>query len=179
MKYQVVGYDKNSYLKSLLREIKGKPRFLDGRIDFSLAKSAPVVVAFVSCLGKILLLRRSKKVSNYKGMWNGVAGFLDEKKPLPEKLEDELSEEIGLARNNIARIFFAKPYRFVDREINKTWYIFPAIVECAGPWAIRLDWENVGYKWVSPSQIPSIKGVPNFSESFQRAQIVQNSTKNK
>jgi len=55
MEYQIIGYGEDGYFRPLLREIKGKPKFLDGRVDFSSAKSAPVVVAFVSCLSKVLL----------------------------------------------------------------------------------------------------------------------------
>ena len=37
----------------------------------------------VTCLlindnGKLLILKRSKKVSTYKGQWGGVAGYIEE-----------------------------------------------------------------------------------------------------
>lgn len=63
------------------------PHFPDGRIDYSHASKAPVVIIFVKHKGKILLLKRSSKVRAYKGKWQVVAGYLDEVKPLREKTE--------------------------------------------------------------------------------------------
>jgi hypothetical protein len=56
------------------------PKFLDGRIDYTDAKEAAVLNCFVMHDGELLLLKRSDKVSHYKGVWHVVAGFLDEVK---------------------------------------------------------------------------------------------------
>ncbi len=58
--------------KDVLRLVKtlgeSLPRFEDGRINYTTSKTAPVVTVFIGYGNKFLLLKRSHKVQNYKGM---------------------------------------------------------------------------------------------------------------
>ena len=70
-----------------LRELAKKlPKFPDGRIDYSNSDTALVITVFIKNKDKILLLKRSSKVSTYQGKWNTVAGYIDEPKPIREKI---------------------------------------------------------------------------------------------
>lgn len=80
------------------------PKFDDGRIDYTGAKISFVLNAFVHYNGQLLLLKRSKKVGSYHGKWNGVAGYLDEKKSLEMKVYGEIEEEIQVKKDNIEKV---------------------------------------------------------------------------
>ena len=77
--------------KIILKEFIDLPKFEDGRIDYTSSKKAPILLCFVKFQEKILLVKRSNKVGNYQGKWNVVAGFIDEPKPLKEKVLEELT----------------------------------------------------------------------------------------
>ena len=79
--------------------IKFKPK--RGQIDYLNVRWTPVINCVVSCRDKILLVQRSKNVSFYPGYWNGVSGFLDDKRDLKTKVKDELREEIGIKEKDI------------------------------------------------------------------------------
>jgi len=98
---------------------KKLPKFKDGRIDYSNSDTAPVITVFVKYEDKILLSKRSDKVLTYKGKWNTVAGYLDELKPIREKVMGEIKEELGIEKNNIASIFIGESYKFKDEKINR------------------------------------------------------------
>ena len=88
----------------LLKKFSKKlPHFEDGRINYSDSNEAPVVTIFVKYKNEILLLKRSDKVRTYREKWNTIAGYLDEVKPLKEKVLEELREEIGVIEKNILR----------------------------------------------------------------------------
>src|SRR5687767_3775690 len=99
------------------------PRLADGRIDYSHAETALVVTCFVKFQEKILLLKRSDKVRTYQGQWNTVAGYIDEPKPLREKVREELREELGISDEDVLHIKLGEPFEFHDAEIKKTWRV--------------------------------------------------------
>ena len=88
-------------INNILREFKNLPRFKDGRVDYTTSNKAPVLIIFIKYKDRILLLKRSGKVSSYKNMWSTVAGFIDEQKPLKQKILEELKEETGILKESI------------------------------------------------------------------------------
>lgn len=146
---------------------KTLPKFPDGRINYSNSDIAPVITVFVKYKDKILLLKRSDKVKTYKGKWNTVAGYLDELKPIKEKVLEELEEEVGIKEDAISAIQFGEPYKFVDEKINKTWIIFPILVELEEKVEIKLDWEHTEFKWVKKEELDNFDTVPNLDKSLE------------
>ena len=74
-------------IEKLLNELSKKlPKFEDGRIDYSNSNISIVVTVFVKFQDEILLLKRSDKVSTYQGKWNTVAGYIDDLKPIKNKI---------------------------------------------------------------------------------------------
>lgn len=144
--------EKNA-LNLLKRFSDGLPKFEDGRIDYSNSDKAPVITVFVRYKDKILLLKRSDKVRTYQGKWNTIAGYLDEVKPIKEKVLEELREEIGIHENNIINIKYFDAYEIDDKKINKIWIVHPVLVEMKEKPEIKLDWEHTEYKWISPDEI--------------------------
>ncbi len=146
------------------------PSFPDGRIDFSNADKAPVITIFVSYQKNILLLKRSSKVHAYKRKWNTVAGYLDEIKPLKEKILEELHEETGIEDNDIASYHLGEPYTFTDKTAEKTWIVHPALVRLNRQSTITLDWEHTEYRWISPQEVSTFDHVPQLTTSLARVQ---------
>lgn len=154
---------------ALLKKFSKKlPKFEDGRIDYSNSNEAPVITIFVKFKDKILLLKRSDKVRTYKLKWNTIAGYLDEIKPIKEKVLEELREEIGIKEENISSILFGKSYELKDKEINKTWIVHPVLVELKNKIEIKLDWEHTEYKWVHPDEIKNFNIVTGLEETLEK-----------
>lgn len=157
----------------ILKTIKGfaekLPSFPDGRIDYSNSAIAPVITVFIKYKDKILLLKRSDKVRTYQGKWNTVAGYLDELKPIREKVLEEIKEEIGINEDNFLSIRIGEPYEFTDFEVNKTWVIHPILVELKYKPDIKLDWEHTEYKWIKPEELKEFEVVSNLDKSLENA----------
>jgi len=155
-------------LDTIEKFAKKLPKFPDGRINYSNSDIAPVIVIFIKYKGKIILLKRSNKVRTYRGKWNTVAGYLDEIKPINEKILEELREELKIKKSNIVSIRLGKPYTFRDTQIEagKTWIVHPALVELKNQPEIKLDWEHIKYKWIKPEELKNFDTPPNLSKSF-------------
>ncbi len=157
----------------ILEELdKALPKFPDGRIDYSGSNVAPVITVFIKYKDKILLLRRSDRVSTYKRKWNTVAGYLDEIRPIKEKILEELREEIGVGKDVVSLINIGNPFKFEDEKIGKKWIVVPVLVELRKP-EIKLNWEHTEYRWIDPKEIKNFETVPNLDLSLKRVLQLQ------
>lgn len=155
--------------ENVLREFSEKlPKFSDGRIDYSNSNKAPVLTCFVKYGDKILLLKRSDKVRTYQGLWNSVAGYLDDFRSLEEKALEELREELGITVDIIKQAKLGRPYELVDDEAKKIWIIFPVLVELNKEPVIKLDWEHTDYKWIDPADLKSFNIVPGLDKTLAK-----------
>ena len=48
------------------------------------------------------------------------------------------------------------------------WRVHPFLAEVKDPARIRLDWEHVEMRWVSPGEMPSPETVPGLGEALRR-----------
>lgn len=147
---------------------KNPPKFPDGRIDYTAATTAPVILCFVEWQGKILLLKRSDKVLSYKGKWTAVGGYLDEPKPLIEQAYQELREELGIEPAGVQSIKFVEPQTLQDAAIGKIWIIHPVLAVLRNEPKIVLDWEHTDYRWIQPTDIRNFDIVPGADRNLQR-----------
>ena len=90
--------DDKSIMETIERAKEGLPSFPEGHelagvIDYTNAKEAPTLSAFVKYKDELLLLQRSSKINN-PDTWAPVLGYLDEKIPAYQKIEEELTEEL-------------------------------------------------------------------------------------
>lgn len=148
---------------------EGLPRFPDGRVDFSQAQAMPVVTCFLECQGKILLLKRSTKVRSYQGKWCGVAGFIDQAKPIEEIVHAELRAELGLSPQDVESMALGQPYDFADATLGRSWRVHPMFVRLKGTPRIEIDWEHTDFEWVLPEDVSNYDTVPMLEESMRRA----------
>ena len=159
----------NEHEKKALIVVKGfakkLPRFPDGRIDYSSSDIAPVTTVFIKYEGRILLLKRSDKVSTYQGKWNSVSGYLDETVPIRKKILEELREEVGIREENIKSLILGKDYEFTHNK--KTWNVYPALAELKNKPIIELDWEHTEYKWIKPEELKNFDTVPELDKGLK------------
>lgn len=139
---------------------KWKPK--PGQTDFTNIRWAPVINCVVKCGEKILLVQRNKDLNFYPGYWNGISGFLDDNKSLRQKVEEEMREELGLAKKSIKKITLGKIFHQQAPRYKKTWIVHPVLVEVSTD-AIKLDWEAQAFKWLTPSLVRKLKLLPGFA----------------
>jgi len=156
-------------LSERFKELEKKlPKLNDGRLNYSKSKTCLVLTVFIKYKEKILLLKRSGKVGTYKNKWNTVTGYIDENKPLYQKIIEEINEEVGLKENDILSYKIFKPYEFMDKKINKKWIIYPSKIELKNNPKIILDWEHIEYKWIFPKDLTKFDTVPKLNLSLRK-----------
>ncbi len=143
------------------KEEKFKPR--PDQVDFTNVRWAPVVNCVVQCKNKILLVKRSKGMRLYPGYWNGISGFLDDKKSLNEKVEEELREELGIQKKNILSIRLGGIFNQEEKKYKKTWIAHPVLVVVTTD-QVKLNWEAEEYLWLKIADTKELKLLPGFDE---------------
>ena len=121
----------------------------------------PVVTAFLEREGRILVVRRSEKVGSFRGKWSGVSGFLEG--PDPEAhARREVEEETG-----ITNVQFLATGPVVWGRGDNTVYAIHPFRFSAPRGDVRLDWENVEYRWIGPEEIGGLDAVPNLLAAYR------------
>lgn len=125
-----------------------------------------VTVLLINNEEKILILKRSKKVRTYKGMWGGVAGYVEKDEKPYETALKEIKEEVGLKNEDVELLKQMDPISFTDyyESIKYDWKIFPFLFKIKEKRKIKIDWEHSQYRWISPSQIQKFETVPHLKE---------------
>jgi len=132
-----------------------------GQIDFSKARWAPVINCVVRHRGELLLLKRNKALRFYPGYWNGISGFLDDKKSLVEKVKEELKEEAGISPRSITKIRVGEVFDQDEPRYGKTWIVHPVLVDVKTN-KVKIDWESRDYRWVSAREAATLRLLPGF-----------------
>lgn len=125
-----------------------------------------VVTCLLEHYGKILILRRSEQVGTYRGLWGGVAGFVEENEDPLETAIKEIEEEIGIKKEDIKLIKRGNPVSFTDVYEGKKfdWTIFPFLFSIETIENIQINWEHSEHQWIVPSEIENFETVPRFKE---------------
>ncbi|MDD3487453.1 MAG: NUDIX domain-containing protein [Candidatus Moranbacteria bacterium] len=142
-----------------MKKFKFKPR--SGQIDFTEARWAPVINCVVRYENKILLVQRSESLNFYPGYWNGVSGFLDDRKSLKEKIKEELKEELGIPKSKIKKIQLGEIFHQEEKKYKKTWIVHPVLVDIATD-EVKLDWEAKNFEWMILAKVKKMKLLPGF-----------------
>ena len=134
-------------------------------------KEASVVTCFLVRRSgggeEILLLRRSQRVSTYRGRWAGVSGYIEETDPLTQAYT-EIEEETGLAREDVQLLRTGEPLEVVDAEVDRRWIVHPFLFEVKEPARIRADWEHTETRWIRPKDIFRYETVPQLAETLMQ-----------
>ncbi|MHB0912229.1 MAG: NUDIX domain-containing protein [Armatimonadota bacterium] len=122
----------------------------------------PVVTAFVCRDGKVALIKRSRKVRSYKGMWAAFSGYVEQIPLLQARLE--LLDEAGLSEWQARLVGIGVPVPVDDGR--ERWLIFPFLFEATD--GIRADWEAEEWGWFDPSDLARLETVPGLAEALHR-----------
>ncbi len=126
----------------------------------------------VTCLlineeGKLLILKRSDKVKTYKGLWGGVAGYVEPGEEPYETALKEIQEEVGIEKEHVVLINQGNIVKFTDiYEGNQyEWTIYPFVFKIRKNQKIQIDWEHLEYLWITPSEITRYYTVPHLKQT--------------
>nr|NIN53595.1 NUDIX domain-containing protein [Nitrososphaeria archaeon]NIQ34116.1 NUDIX domain-containing protein [Nitrososphaeria archaeon] len=109
-------------------------------------KRKHVVTSFLQYKGRILILRRSKKVGSFRGNWAGVSGYLEEGEDSLERALREIREEVGLTDREVELVQRGEPLEVPDREKRILWIVHPFLFKTRRR-EIQMDWEHVEHRW--------------------------------
>lgn len=122
-----------------------------------------VVSCFIKKNGKILILKRSRKVGTYRGKWATVSGYIEDWERDDETAIKEIKEEIGVSEDDVEFIRKAKPVEVKDKEGE--WVIHPYLFRLKID-KIRIDWEHDEYKWIDPVNVKNYETAPMLKETL-------------
>jgi len=125
-----------------------------------------VVTSFLESESKILILRRSDRVSTYQGRWAGVSGYME--KGADEQAFIEIEEETSLTQDDLKLIKRGKPLLIRDEKLGIKWVVHPYLFRIKDRNKIRIDWEHREIRWVDPKEIDSFETVPMLKETLAR-----------
>lgn len=124
----------------------------------------------VTCLlehdGKILLLKRSDQVGTYRGLWAGIAGYVEELEAPYDTAIKEIREEAGITVDALELVRKGDPIEFSDTYEGRryNWVVYPFLFHVQSKELVRIDWEHEEYRWVHPSEVKKLDTVPGLDE---------------
>ena len=124
----------------------------------------------VTCLlghdGKILLLKRSNLVGTYRGLWGGVAGYIEKLEEPYDTAIKEIQEEVGISLDALELIWKGDPIEISDNYAGRSynWVVYPFLFHIKSKELVNLDWEHEEYRWVYPSEVKKFDTVPGLVE---------------
>ena len=127
-----------------------------------------VVTCFLENEGKILILRRSERVSTYQGRWAGVSGYIEEGVSADEQALVEIGEEVGLGEEDIELVRRGEPLEVVDEGLHQKWIVHPYRFAVMEREKVRIDWEHKEALWIEPADITDYETVPMLWEAWER-----------
>ena len=126
-----------------------------------------VVTVFLTHQNRVLILKRSREVGTYREHWAGVSGYLESLDPLTQA-HIEITEEVGLNSEEVTLLNVGKPFEVIDNARDRAWRIHPFLFAVHHPEKIRLDWENMEMRWITPDELASLRTVPALREALDR-----------
>jgi 8-oxo-dGTP pyrophosphatase MutT (NUDIX family) len=123
-----------------------------------------IATSVLTFQGKILILKRSDKVGTYRGMWACISGYIEEGEEAEETAFREITEELGLAKNDVKLL--KKGDVIYARDKRMLWVIHPFLF-AVNKNEFKIDWEHVEYKWILPDEIVDYKTVPKLKETIE------------
>jgi 8-oxo-dGTP diphosphatase len=124
----------------------------------------------VTCLlehdGKILFLKRSSLVGTYRGLWGGVAGYVEELENPYDTAIKEIRQEAGIDLDALELVRKGNPIEFSDTYEDRryNWIVYPFLFHIKSKELVRIDWEHEEYRWISPSEVKKLNTVPGLDK---------------
>jgi 8-oxo-dGTP diphosphatase len=123
-----------------------------------------VVTCFLESDGEILILRRSRQVAYYQGIWAGIHGYVET--TTDEQALIEIEEEAGLSGDDLRLIRKGEPLSGEDKKLGIRWLVHPYLFHVRDRGKVRLDWEHEEAKWIKPQELAGYQTVPMLRETL-------------
>lgn len=121
------------------------------------------VTAVVMNNGKILILKKSPKDWNYPNKWSFCSGYAKEFQSAEDNVLREIKEETGL---NAKIIKNGRLLEIYDKNNDTKWVVVPFLCEVKSR-NVRLDHENVDYRWINHKDIKKYPTVPGLEKDLK------------
>tara|TARA_Y100000310_G_scaffold341262_1_gene439867 strand:+ start:1399 stop:1899 length:501 start_codon:yes stop_codon:yes gene_type:complete len=164
--------DVNTIPKELIKLYDKLPHFEDGRINYTNADKALAVNAVVKYKENVLLLKRSDKVYVAKNKWCIVAGHYDGLVSILDECLKELGEETGISKESVLKASSAEPFDFFEQEINRTFCVYPVLLELKEQLNPKLNWEHTEARWVDKKELKNYEIPPSTKIVFERLNLL-------
>jgi 8-oxo-dGTP diphosphatase len=142
----------------------GMPPNLD--IRMSNPAGIEVVTAFLEFDGKILILRRSKRVKTMKEKWGAVSGYLENKDPLSQAII-EVYEETGLDSSTIKLVRSGDVLGVIDPVNSDTSFNVHPFLFQSKSGKVILSREHDQFKWINMNELWKYDTVPKLKEAYE------------
>ncbi len=164
------GYDRQTWNPDSPDELVQTARLAQFSASAKLGRMVErhVVTAFLALGEQILLLRRSDRVSTYRGLWAGVSGSVEAGLTPIEQAIQEIEEETGLSDADATPVLAGRPFGFVDEALNRRWIVHPFRFRVNDEAKVRLDWEHSESVWTEPAQLERMSTVPRLVDGWLR-----------
>jgi 8-oxo-dGTP pyrophosphatase MutT (NUDIX family) len=125
-----------------------------------------VVTCILEHDGKILLLKRSNLVGTYRGLWGGVAGYVEELEEPYDTAIKEIRKEAGIDADAVELVRKGDPIEISDTYDGRryNWIVYPFLFHIQSKELVQIDWEHEEYRWVHPSEIKKLDTVPGLDD---------------
>jgi len=121
------------------------------------------VTSFLINENSILLLKRSSKVSSYKGKWAGISGSIEKGESPIDAAKREIFEETGILPTDI--VLLEKGHNFKIPYKDFEWVVHPILFNSKIREVI-LNWENEDYGWFERGEMSGLDTVPLLLDSL-------------
>ncbi len=122
-----------------------------------------VVTGIVKSKGKVLILKKSPTDRNYPNRWSFCSGYVKEFEAAEDSVLREIKEETGLDARILKK---GRLFQKTDTKAKKSWVIFPFLCEAKSQ-RVKLDHENVDFRWISRMDIKKYPAVPGLEKDLK------------
>ncbi len=133
-----------------------------GRVDRPGVEAKPVVSAFLRNRGRYLVVRRSDRVGSFQGRWSAISGYVEGDEEPRARAAQEIREETDMKGARFRRD--AEPV--ITRHGSTAFIVHPFLFD-APTRRVRLDWENVEDRWITPEELNGLSTVPRLELVLQ------------
>ena len=130
-----------------------------GTVELAGVRGRSVVSVVLRNRGRILLVRRSAAVGTFRGQWSAISGYMEGREDPKSRAIREVREETGLRGIR----FRANAAPILARDGATMFVVHPLLFDAPSR-RVRLDWENVEYRWIRPEEISRYETVPRLPE---------------
>ncbi len=121
------------------------------------------VTGVVKNKNKVLILKKSPKDYNYPNRWSFCSGYVKEFEPAEDSVLREIKEETDLDAKIVKK---GKLFQTNDKIRGRTWIIIPFLCKVKSK-NVKLDHENVEFKWINYKDINKYKTVPGLEKDLK------------